>query len=48
MLEMKTFSQEILIEAGSSSRNHILGGFPYNGNLTKAQISSKFDIISFR
>ena len=47
MLETKTFSQEILIEAGSSSRNHILGGFPYNGNLTKAKIS-KFDIISFR
>ena len=27
------FLQEILIEAGSSSRDHILGGFPYNGDI---------------
>ena len=25
------FLQEILIEAGSSSRDHILGGFPFSG-----------------
>ena len=32
MRKTKNLLQEILIEAGSSSRDHILGGFPYTGN----------------
>ena len=48
MRKTKNLLQEILIEAGSSSRDHILGGFPYTGNdLWTHLISSTISLSPF-